>query len=102
MSRKLYMSDTRNLKKRRLDNGIAIGTFISRDFGRDRKLPIPMREPVLQTNVQILHSQSPQDLIYAIQTSDKTLFTKQELLDIITKLHHMYNPQFPEPCTYIS
>jgi hypothetical protein len=102
-------TDTRSLKRRRLDNGDAKSTFAtSQSDQRLRKIPhqqsaqVSMPAPEVSLPVSFLHAQSPQDLSYAILTTDKALFTKQELLIIVAKLDHMYQPQFPEPCEYIN
>ena len=95
-------------KRRRLDDGNVENTFISplmdqQSSQRQRKIPNikPQTAPEMLPN-QILYAQTPQDLSYAILTTDKVLYTKQELLTIIAKLDHMYKPQFPEPCDYIN
>lgn len=49
----------------------------------------------------ILYSQTPQDLLYAILSTEKAYFTKQELLTILSKLDKMYQPQFDGECSYI-
>ena len=54
------------------------------------------------TATNILNAGSPEQLYYAILTSNKSLFTKQELLTIIAKVDQMYKPTFPEPCEYIN
>ncbi len=88
-------TDTRSLKRRRLDNGDAISQS-------QHSPQISMPAPDVSLPVTILHAQNPQDLSYAILTADKALFTKHELLTIVAKLDHMYQPQFPEPCEYIN
>jgi hypothetical protein len=102
-------TNTRSIKRRRLDNGDAKSTFVdNQPDHHSRKIPyqqspqVSMPAPEVSLPVSVIHAQSPQDLSYAILTTDKALFTKQELLTIVAKLDHMYQPQFPEPCEYIN
>ena len=57
-------------------------------------------------NVQLPNSiaqaDSPANLVYSIFTNDKILYTKQELLLIIHKLHCMLKTTFATDCSYIS
>ena len=106
MSYRYSSVDPRSNKKRRLDANRVEETFPTTiDYG-SRKLPmkgsvsVPSAEVTLP--MHILHSQTPQDLTYAILTSDKTIFTKQELLIILGKHDHMLQPKFSDSCEYIS
>jgi hypothetical protein len=62
-------------------------------------LPAPVQ--VVEETVPITTAETPQDLVYAILTSKKEYFSKQELLEIITKLDAMQRPTFPYECSYI-
>ncbi len=52
--------------------------------------------------VQPLDVTSPQELAYLVLTSDKILYTKQEVLDIISRLNQMFSPKFDGECPYIA
>ncbi len=53
------------------------------------------------TSAPVRIYQSPPDLAYAVLTSDKTLYSKQEVLEIISMLSHMFDPKFEGECSYI-
>ena len=50
----------------------------------------------------IMYTNTPQDLVYNILLSKQEIYTKQELLEIIHKLHNMLDPQISGDCSYIS
>ncbi len=112
MSKDYTFSTDRNAKRRKLSNGIAVpGSSLPQEESYARKLPRSSQQqrpavsiPAAEVNlpVQILYAGSPQDLAYAILTSDKVYFTKQDLLTIVNKLDCMLCPKFVGSCTYIN
>jgi len=63
-----------------------------------------IKAPTLQITIpsSVLGAESPQELVYNILINDKIVYTKQELLFVMGKLHQMINPKFGGDCTYIS
>ncbi len=51
---------------------------------------------------KVAHATNPQDLVYAILTSEKVYYSKQELLMIIGRVDQMLSPKFDGECTYIA
>ncbi len=88
--------DLRKLKRRKLDSDST--TIQPPIFTGQVSIPAPE----VTIPVPILYAESPQDLAFAILTSNKFVYTKQELLLIVNKMQQMLAPKFDEDCSYIA
>ncbi len=87
----------RKLKRRKLNSGDDAPQQPS-TFNTGQ---VTMPTPEVTIPVPILYAESPQDLAFAILTSDKFVYTKQELLLIVNKMHQMLAFKFDGECSYI-
>ena len=90
------------LKRRRIDAYNSMTTKSSHLEPSARKTPKITIFPETILPITVLNATTPQELSYALLTTNKTLFTKQEVIAIVSNLDNMYQPRFPEPCEYIN
>lgn len=94
------------LKRRRLDKHTSIPTAFQISSAENTHIPyqavISSPSPIVSLPLSIIHASTPQELGYAILTTDKINFTKQELLAIFSQIEKMYNYPFTDPCEYIN
>ena len=67
------------------------GQSFNIDMAPNVTLPLP-----------VLGASTPEELCYAIIKSDKSHYSKQELLVLFGRLEQMMQPKFGENCSYIN
>ena len=50
----------------------------------------------------VIFSNSPQEMVYAVLTGEKCIYSKQDVLTLINKLVSLYPDRFSGDCSYIS
>ncbi len=82
-------------KRRKLSDGAYVAIL------GDRMNQYAHAHVISSLPVQTLTAENPQDLTYSILMSDKVYYTKQEVLEIISRYGQMVAPKFEGECEYI-